>query len=95
MADSTLSSSDVEWLIATRDFNKNYDNWINDPLKKYISNQLYIRIDISFRTIRRAIDTRNFSPEGRLRVYRQIEALSFLTGMAEVELGKHPDQLFL
>jgi len=95
MSTEIVSASDIRWLIAVRDFNKNYENWEKDPLKANISTELFTRIDLLFQTIRRAIDTRSYTPENRMKVYQQIEMLSFLSGFADVELGKSPDQLFL
>ena len=67
------------WSAVLRDFYFNLHHWHNEWRKNpLLSEQLILRIDLQFEVIRRALEQQPAVGERRMKVRRQIEALSFM-----------------
>jgi len=67
------------WSAVLRDFYFNLHHWHNEWRKNpLLSEQLILRIDLQFEVIRRALEQQPAVGERRMKIRRQIEALSFM-----------------
>jgi len=91
----SLSNSDIYWLICIDRFSKNEKQWDTEPLKNLVSPNLILRIDLLFKVMRRFLNTVQYTRPNREKFFKQSETLSFLLGMATIEMGGSPEHLFL
>ena len=92
MADR-LSAADVMWLIVREKFAQREQKWNNDERRHLLSNELFMKIDIQIRVLRRFIDSVPYTAFNRSRAYAKLELLSFLLGFAEAQMGTPEEQL--
>ena len=89
---SSLTKSDVDWLITLNSFSQSEKQWLNRNL---LHEKIRQSIDIHFQVIKRSIEMKPHTPENREKILRKIEHLSFLMGIAESEMGNPIDQITL
>ncbi len=92
---SSLTKSDVDWLITLNSFSQSEKQWLNDPNRNLLHEKIRQSIDIHFQVIKRTIEMKPHTPENREKILRKIEHLSFLMGIAESEMGNPIDQITL
>jgi hypothetical protein len=91
----SLTQRDLEWLDLVRRFNSLEQNWQENNYRELISEPLFIRIDLFFKVLRRSLDSKPHDEEFRQKFLKQMLGLSFLTGMAEIQLNVPRGDLFI
>jgi hypothetical protein len=92
----TLRAQDVHWLLTMEHFRKAEQKWESNLSPKHLINpDLLQRIDLFFQVIRRFLDSVPHTDENRRKFFKQMIALSYLMGRAEMEMGIPLSDIYL
>jgi hypothetical protein len=91
-----VNPSEINWLIVLSHFAKLETVWNSHPFHERLPEQIFVRLDLFFKTLRRALDS-NKPRNVRFRrsFCAQMDGISFLFTIAEEETGIPLTRMFI